>query len=53
MFDIDLVLWLSSMFFTLPGTWDTVYHAVSDGFFLLWIVRLVLIRKRYFVLEHR
>lgn len=53
LFDIDLVLWLSSLFFTLPGPWNTVYHILSDGFFLLWIIRLVLIRRRYFVLENR
>ena len=51
LFDIDLVIWLASFFFTLPGPWNIVYHALSDGFFAVWIVRLVIIRNRYYKLN--
>lgn len=51
LFDIDLVLWLASFFFTLPAPWDTVYHVISDGFFALWILRIIIIRRRYFILK--
>lgn len=50
LFDMDLVIWLASLFFTLPSPWNLVYHALSDGFFILWIVRLIVIRKRYYKL---
>ena len=53
LFDIDLVVWLASLFFTLPSPWNIVYHVLSDGFFALWIVRLIIIRKRYFKILDR
>lgn len=51
LFDIDLVVWLASLFFTLPYPWNIVYHILSDGFFLIWIIRIILIRNRYFLLK--
>jgi len=51
LFTIDLFLWLASLFFKLPHPWNIVYHAVSDGFFLIWIIRLIVLRKRYFSLD--
>ena len=51
LFDIDLVIWVASFFFTLPVPWNIVYHALSDGFFAVWIVRLVIIRNRYYKLN--
>lgn len=53
LFDLDLVIWLASLFFTLPHAWNIVYHVLSDGFFVVWIIRIMLIRKRYFHLEKR
>ena len=50
LFDIDLVVWIASFFFTLPNPWNVVYHALSDGFFIVWIVRIIIIRNRYFKL---
>lgn len=50
LFDIDLVVWIASFFFTLPNPWNVVYHALSEGFFILWIVRIIIIRNRYFKL---
>lgn len=44
LFDIDLVLWLLSLFVAMPP----LYKILSDTFFAVWLVRLVLIRKRYY-----
>ena len=51
LFDIDLVIWVASFFFTLPSPWNIVYHALSDGFFAVWIVRLIIIRNKYYKLK--
>lgn len=50
LFNIDLVVWAASFFFTLSAPWNVVYHVLSDGFFALWILRIIIIRKRYFTL---
>lgn len=50
LFNIDLVVWAASFFFTLPTPWNVVYHVLSDGFFALWILRIIIIHKRYFIL---
>ena len=44
LFDIDLILWIVSWFVTLPP----LYKILSDAFFVIWLVRLVVIRKRYY-----
>lgn len=51
LFDVDLLLWIAEFFFTLPAPWHTVYEVVSNGFFAIWLVRLFIIRKRYFRLS--
>lgn len=51
LFDVDLVLWVAEFFMTLPQPWHTIYEVVSNGFFVVWLLRLWIIRKRYFVLE--
>ena len=51
LFNIDLILWLASLFVHIPHPWNIVYHAVSDGFFLFWIIRLFVVRKRYFEMK--
>lgn len=51
LFDIDLIVWLASFFFTLPHPWDIAYHIISDGFFALWLLHIYLRRKRYFILK--
>lgn len=51
LFDIDLVIWFASLFFTLPSPWNIVYHVLSDGFFVLWIARLIIIRNKYYRLK--
>lgn len=47
LFDVDLVAWVVSLFVTFPP----VYRVVSDAFFILWLVRLVVIRKRYYRIQ--
>lgn len=44
LFDIDLVLWVVSWLVTMPP----IYKILSDTFFVIWLVRLILIRKRYY-----
>lgn len=51
LFDIDLLLWIAEFFVTPPEPWDLVYKIVSDGFFIVWLIRLFVIRKRYFRLK--
>lgn len=48
LFDIDLILWFIKRFVTIPQPWDTIYEVVSNGFFIIWLLRTWLIRKRYF-----
>ena len=48
LFTIDLVVWFISLFLTLPHPWNIIYHVISDGFFLLWLIHLIVVRKRYF-----
>lgn len=44
LFDIDLVLWIVSLFVQMP----LAYRIASDAFFAVWLLRLVLIRKKYY-----
>lgn len=44
LFDVDLILWLVSLFLPLPR----LYKILSDLFFVVWLVRLILIRKHYY-----
>ena len=47
-FGIDLAVWFVALFLTIPHPWNIVYHIVSDGFFVAWLIRLFVVRKRYF-----
>jgi len=47
LFDIDLIIWVVSWFVTMP----VIYKIVSDLFFAIWLVRIVLIRKRYYTIK--
>ena len=49
LFDIDLIFWIVSWFVTLPP----IYKILSDAFFVIWLVRLVVIRKRYYRINVR
>ncbi len=44
LFDIDLIVWVVSWFVTMPP----LYKILSDAFFAVWLVRLILIRKKYY-----
>lgn len=48
LFNIDLVFWLAKLFFELPYPWNVVYEIVSNGFFILWAIRIWHIRNSYF-----
>ena len=47
LFDIDIVAWVVSLFVTMPP----LYKIVSDAFFAIWLVRLALIRKKYYKIK--
>lgn len=49
LFDIDLIAWMVSWFVTLPP----LYRILSDAFFAIWLLRLVLIRKKYYRIHAR
>ena len=44
LFDIDLIVWVVSWFVTMPP----LYKILSDAFFAVWLVRMILIRKKYY-----
>ena len=50
LFDLDLIIWIACMFIELPEPWNVVYHVLSEGFFAIWIIRILVIRNRYFKL---
>lgn len=50
LFDLDLIFWIACMFIELPEPWNVVYHVLSEGFFAIWIIRILVIRNRYFKL---
>lgn len=47
LFDIDLVLWIVSWFVTMPP----LYTILSNLFFAIWLVRLIVIRKQYYIIN--
>ena len=51
LFNIDLILYLLSFFITIPSPWNIVYHVLSDGFFLVWLIRFWHIRRNYFKID--
>ena len=51
LFDLDLIIWIACMFIELPEPWNVVYHVLSEGFFAIWLLRILIIRKRYFKLK--
>ncbi len=50
-FGIDLAVWFVALFLTIPHPWNIVYHIVSDSFFVAWLIRLFVVRKRYYALS--
>ncbi len=50
-FNLDLLLWLAKRVLDLGEPWNMVYEILSNGFFLVWLLRLVMVRKHYFRLH--
>lgn len=53
LFNLDIVLWVLKRFIHVPEPWGTVYEIVSNGFFAVWLLRVWIIRKRYFSIKER
>ncbi len=53
LFNLDLVLWVLKRFVHVPEPWGTVYEIVSNGFFAVWLLRVWIIRKRYFAIKEQ
>lgn len=53
LFDIDLIFWLAKFFFELPYPWNIIYEVVSNGFFIIWISRIWIIRDKYFIIKEQ
>ncbi len=51
LFNVDLILWAAKRVIHIGEPWDTIYEVVSNGFFVVWLLRIWLIRKRYFKIE--
>jgi len=47
-FSLDMVLWIASLFIELQKPYSTIYHIVSEGLFAIWLIHIVVIRKKYF-----
>ncbi|MCQ2960235.1 MAG: PhzF family phenazine biosynthesis protein [Bacteroidales bacterium] len=47
-FQKELRLWIAKLFFEHPYPWNTIYEVVSNGFFVLWAIRIWCIRNNYF-----
>lgn len=48
LFSIDLIFWLTSIFYTLPHPWNIVYKVITNGYFIFWLIYEFCIRKKYF-----
>jgi hypothetical protein len=48
LFNIDFVLWIIKRLIHVPEPWGTIYEVLSNGFFAVWLLRIWIIRKRYF-----
>ncbi len=48
LFTIDIVLWIVKRFITLTPVVDLWYEIITNGYFVLWIIYEISIRKKYF-----
>ena len=48
LFSVDMLLWIVSLFIELQKPYSTIYHIVSEGLFAIWLIHIIVIRKRYF-----
>ena len=51
LFNIDMVLWIIKRIIHIGAPWDAIYETVSNGFFAIWIIRVWIIRKKYFKMQ--
>lgn len=51
LFNTDLILWILKRIIHVPEPWGTIYEIVSNGFFVIWLLRIWIIRKRYFAIK--
>ena len=47
-FTFDMILWIASLFINLHKPYSTIYHIISEGLFAIWLIHLIVVRKRYF-----
>ncbi len=47
-FSLDMILWTASLFLNLQKPYSTIYHIISEGLFAIWLIHLIVVRKRYF-----
>ena len=47
----DMALWLLKRLLHLPEPWGLIYEILSNGFFAVWLLRVWIIRKKYFKVE--
>lgn len=48
LFSFDMLLWIGSLFIELQKPYSTIYHILSEGFFAIWLIHIIVIRNRYF-----
>ena len=53
LFNLDLFFWLVTLFIHVAQPWSTVYDVLSYGFFVIWLVRLWIIRRHYYAISVR
>ena len=47
-FSLDMILWAASLFIELQKPYSTIYHIVSEVLFLIWLIHIIVVRKKYF-----
>jgi len=47
-FSLDMILWIASLFIDLQKPYSTIYHIVSEGLFAIWLIHIIVIRRKYF-----
>lgn len=48
LFSIDLILVIVKLFLKLPDNINLIYNIVTNGYFAIWLIYEIAIRKRYF-----
>lgn len=48
LFSFDMLLWIVSLFINLQQPYSTIYHIISEFFFVIWLIHIVVVRKKYF-----